>query len=180
MVTLEEIPMGHAFKFEVIPISEAPLEQEVTVAEEKPVVLVVDDEPLIVDSLAAILGGSGLTVFKAYDGASALEIAMENPPNLLLTDVAMPGMNGIDLAMMVGDALPECKVVLFSAHASTLDLTRSRAAGFDFALLAKPLHPLEMLKQVFHHLQAKPARPLPQRAMEHAPAMVWELPQITG
>jgi CheY-like chemotaxis protein len=178
MVISEVKFMGHEFKFEVIPLAEAVREPQMPEETEQPVVLVVDDEPLIVDSLAAILGSSGFTVLKAYNGASALEVAMETPPHLLLTDVAMPGMNGIDLAMTVADALPACKVVLFSAHASTVDLRQSRAAGFDFALLAKPIHPLEMLKQVHFHLQSKPEQKRMSRPVESASSVLWRLPEV--
>jgi DNA-binding response OmpR family regulator len=140
--------MGYDFTFQVIPISEAvdataPMDQD-----HKPVVLIVDDEPLIADSLAVILSNAGFCVLRAYNGAAALDLAIASAPHLLLTDVAMPGMNGVDLAMAVSDALPETKVLLFSAHASSLDLTEARGAGFDFPLLAKPMHPREMLKQI--------------------------------
>jgi CheY-like chemotaxis protein len=148
--------MAHDFRFQVIPISEA---VEQTVHQEpdaKPVVLVVDDEPLIVDSLAAILGTAGYSVLKAYNGASALDVAIASPPHLLLTDVAMPGMNGIDLAIAIAGALPETKVLLFSAHASALDLTEARSAGFDFSLIAKPMHPRDMLKRVSACLYGEP------------------------
>jgi DNA-binding response OmpR family regulator len=148
--------MGHDFRFQVIPISEA-VEQTVHMeAEDKPVVLVVDDEPLIADSLAAILDTAGYAVLKAYDGSSAMDVAIASPPHLLLTDVAMPGMNGIDLAMAVADALPETRVLLFSAHASSLDLTEARSAGFDFSLMAKPMHPRDMLKRVSACLYSEP------------------------
>src|SRR6202034_1179640 len=105
--------MGHDFKFQVVPLAEAAKEPEISGDDgEAPVVLVVDDEPLIVTGLAATITHSGLTVLQAYNGADALEIALETPPQLLLTDVAMPGMNGIDLAMAVASAMPECKVLL--------------------------------------------------------------------
>ncbi len=165
MVCLEVLSaMAHDFRFQVIPIAEA-VQQTVhprlddtlnDSADDKPVVLVVDDEPLIADSLAAILGTAGFSVLKAYNGTSALELAMASTPQLLLTDVAMPGMNGIDLAMAVADALPETKVLLFSAHASSLDLAEARGAGFDFPLMAKPMHPREMLRQVSACLYGEP------------------------
>jgi CheY-like chemotaxis protein len=140
--------MDHTFSFEVIPLSEAVEQAHHPVEDDRPVVLVVDDEPLIVDSMAAILASVGYSVLKAYNASAALELAIARTPRLIVTDVAMPGMNGIDLAMAVSEALPETKVLLFSAHASSLDLTESRHAGFDFPLLAKPMHPREMLRQV--------------------------------
>src|SRR5271156_3970678 len=75
----------------------------------KAVVLVVDDEAVIADTLAMILEQSGIRALVAYDGKSALEIANTFPPDLLLTDVAMPGMSGIDLAVAIRHTLPKCK-----------------------------------------------------------------------
>jgi CheY-like chemotaxis protein len=115
----------------------------------KSVVLVVDDEAVIADTLAMILGQSGIRALVAYDGKSALEIAKTFPPDLLLTDVAMPGMSGIDLALAIRHTLPKCKILLFSGQASSMDLLgTARDAGQDFTILAKPLHPTELLARV--------------------------------
>jgi DNA-binding response OmpR family regulator len=172
--------MGHDFNFEVVPLTEEVVNPGST-EEETPVVLVVDDEPLIVDSLGAILASSGLAVLKAYDGSSALEVALATPPHLLLTDVAMPGMNGIELAMAVAEAMPSCRILLFSAHASTLDLHKPRLAGYDFPLLAKPMHPREMLKQVHARLRMKPAKVRPQHGFaENSRAPFLQAPQFAS
>ena len=119
--------------------------------------LIVDDETLIVDSLAAIFRRSGFRVLTAYNGADALETALQTPPDLLITDVAMPGMDGIELAIHLAGALPACKIMLFSAHASTLDLNPARQKGYNFPLLAKPMHPKIMLDRVIECLQGDPA-----------------------
>jgi DNA-binding response OmpR family regulator len=122
----------------------------------KAVVLVVDDEAVIADTLATILEHNGMTALAAYDGKSALAIANVVPPDLLLTDVAMPGMSGLDLAIAVRHALPKCKILLFSGQASTMDLLgNARDAGQDFTVLAKPLHPTELLARVSDTLTAR-------------------------
>jgi len=134
----------------------------------KAVVLVVDDDAVIADTLAMILEQSGIRALVAYDGKSALEIAITVPPDLLLTDVAMPGMNGIDLALAIRHTLPKCKILLFSGQASTKDLLgTARDAGQDFTILAKPLHPTELLARVSdtlskHRGQAPIENPLGQ------------------
>jgi DNA-binding response OmpR family regulator len=115
----------------------------------KAVVLVVDDEAVIADTLAMILEQSGIRALVAYDGESALAIANTVPPDLLLTDVAMPGMSGIDLAIAIRHSLPKCKILLFSGQASSMDLLgTARDAGQNFTILAKPLHPTELLARV--------------------------------
>lgn len=123
----------------------------------KAVVLVVDDEAVIADTLAMILEQSGIRALVAYDGKSALATANAVPPDLLLTDVAMPGMNGIDLAVAIRHILPKCKILLFSGQASTMNLLgTARDAGQDFTVLAKPLHPTELLARVSDTLTMRP------------------------
>jgi DNA-binding response OmpR family regulator len=123
----------------------------------KPVVLIVDDEQIIADTLAAILRRSGFTAMATYQGSTALEIARNSPPDLLLTDVAMPGMSGIDLAIAIRQSFLHCKVLLFSGQASTTDLlTNARDAGHDFVCLQKPLHPKELLARISEALALQP------------------------
>jgi DNA-binding response OmpR family regulator len=134
--------------FQVVPLSEVPLSDS-TDQTELPVVLVVDDERVIADTLAIILSKNGFAPMTAYDAKTALELAAIIPPDLLLTDVAMPGMNGIDLAIAIADTIPDCKILLFSGQASTVDLLdRARHAGHHFNLLTKPVHPTDMLKRI--------------------------------
>jgi DNA-binding response OmpR family regulator len=117
------------------------------------VVLVVDDDPAIADTLAIILEQSGLKAVVAYDGKCALEIARTASPDLLLTDVSMPGMSGIDLAMEIRRTIPKCEILLFSGTAWTADLLNSpRYAEQDFTLLGKPLHPTQLLARVTQSL----------------------------
>jgi CheY-like chemotaxis protein len=116
-------------------------------------VLVVDDESIIADTITKILSLSGYAATAAYDGNEALESALLAPPHLLLTDVVLPGMNGIELAQTVRRVYPDCKILLFSGQASTIDLlTSAHRAGHRFTLLSKPIPPEELLAQVARHL----------------------------
>lgn len=113
------------------------------------VILVVDDEQRIADTLALILQSNGYETTAAYDGESALAQSSRIQPDLLLTDVVMPGMNGIELALAVSEKFPKCKVLLFSGQAATADLLeRARKQGCNFPLLSKPVHPEDLLKRV--------------------------------
>ena len=106
-------------------------------------------------TLAVILARNGIAAIPAYDGQSALDIARVIPPDLLLTDVMMPDMNGIDLAMDVARMVPDCKVLLFSGQAATKDLLAvSCADGQHFAIIAKPIHPKELLVRISASLQS--------------------------
>src|SRR5258708_19420163 len=82
----------------------------------KPKVLVVDDEHRIADTLAVILNQSGFDASAAYTGTMAVDRARETRPDLVITDVIMPDMNGIEAATQIPAMLPASKILLFSAH----------------------------------------------------------------
>jgi DNA-binding response OmpR family regulator len=129
-------------------MDEVPVDDAAEEMDERPMVMVVDDEPLVADTLAMILRHAGYRAMRAYDAKTALEMASVEAPDLLISDVAMPEMNGVELALGMVSMAPECKVVLFSGHARSVDLMRAYEAGHDFPLMAKPMHPTEMLGQV--------------------------------
>jgi DNA-binding NtrC family response regulator len=140
-------------------MSEVPVEDMGEVLAERLMVMVVDDEPLVADTLAMILTHAGYHAVRAYDARTALEMASVRAPDLLISDVAMPGMNGVELALGMVSMAPGCKVVLFSGHARSADLMRAYDAGYDFPLMAKPMHPTEMLGQVAKSLRHVGVRP---------------------
>lgn len=112
-------------------------------------VLVVDDEQCIADTLASILRRSDYDALAFYDAPSALAACHSEPPALIISDVVMPGMTGIDLAIQVRQQYPECKVLLFSGMATTADLLEeARSQGYDFEVLAKPVHPKDLLAKM--------------------------------
>jgi DNA-binding response OmpR family regulator len=124
----------------------------------RPTVLVVDDECTIADTLAEILKRSGFNAIATYDGPSAIETALLNPPQVLITDVVLPGMNGIDLAISMRRIFTDCKVILFSGNAATSPLMASAMrAGHNFVLLTKPVHPADMLAHVSGCVQPRVA-----------------------
>jgi CheY-like chemotaxis protein len=159
-------------KIEIVPLSEVPIEDWVVLYEKRePVVMVVDDERVIADTLSIILSRNGFSTMTAYDGTSALKMAMASPPDLVITDVMMPGMTGVELAITLRQTLPECKILLFSGQAATVDLLeKSRAEGYDFTTLTKPVHPTDMLRCISeclpsHAAMAGAALPVDGRAM---------------
>jgi len=112
-------------------------------------VLVVDDEPLIADTIVAILQRSGFKATAAYNGTEAVEVAGEYCPDCMITDVLMPGMTGIETAKIVQQICPEARILLFSGQAATADLlAEARSEGLDFDLLPKPVHPLTLIKKL--------------------------------
>ncbi len=134
--------------FKVIPLSQV-FREEREKSSERQVILVVDDEQIIADTLSVILSSKGYSVLTAYDGETALRLARDMQPNLMLSDVVMPGMTGITLAIAMTKAAPNCKVLLFSGQAATIDLLLdARNAGYDFNVLNKPIHPKDLLRHI--------------------------------
>jgi CheY-like chemotaxis protein len=112
-------------------------------------VFVVDDERCIADSLATILRMSGYDTTALYDGEAALSACNSHAPDLIISDVIMPGMSGIELAIRIKERYPGCKVLLFSGMAATSDLLeQARSQGHDFEVLAKPVHPTDLLAKL--------------------------------
>ena len=114
-----------------------------------PRVFVVDDEHVIASTLAAILKLHGYSATSFTSPLEALAIARSKAPDLLVSDVAMPGISGIDLAIQMKAQYPECKILLFSGHAATQDLLEdARSQGHNFQLLENPVHPSAMLSRI--------------------------------
>jgi len=113
----------------------------------KPKVLVLDDEHVIADSVAAILNSSGFEAIARYDGHSALQFIQSECPDILLSDVVMPQLNGIEVAKSVRTHCPGTRIVLISGNANTPNLLQhATAEGAPFELLAKPIHPVHLLR----------------------------------
>jgi CheY-like chemotaxis protein len=106
-------------------------------------VFVVDDEANIADTLSLILRRVGFTVRTFYDGQAALEHAQRETPDIVLSDIVMPKMDGLELASKVREQFPHCRILLISGNAcySALLSKRENANGHELAILAKPVHP---------------------------------------
>jgi CheY-like chemotaxis protein len=147
--------MSYPANFEAIPLSDV-FARGITAQKypRNPVVLVVDDESVIADTLTTILAQHGIAAITAYDGFGALEIARIIPPDLLLADVVMPGMSGIDLAGAITQFVPDCSIMLFSGQAATAGLlAKAGKAWCDFEVLLKPIHPEKLVQLIFQRLQ---------------------------
>lgn len=108
-------------------------------------ILVVDDRPDSARSLAILLGIFGHEVRTAHDGPSALNEARANPPDVVLLDIGLPGMDGFEVARKMRQELGLTKTTLvaITGYGQDEDRRRSREAGFD-AHLVKPIDPKEL------------------------------------
>ena len=117
-------------------------------------VLVVDDEFIIASTWAQILRMSGFETDWATSGEEAIWRARRKRPDVLLSDVLMRGISGIETAEEILKIHPECRVVLISGHAETV---RSIAEDYpgkpDFEILSKPIHPLVLLERIRESIQ---------------------------
>ncbi|RXH53990.1 response regulator [Granulicella sibirica] len=112
-------------------------------------VIVADDEQIIADSLTLILNRSGFEARAVYSGEAAIEILGNFRPDVLISDVVMNGITGVEAAIAIRTLRPDCKVLLFSGQAATADLLYgARAQGYDFEMIAKPVHPTELLAKL--------------------------------
>ena len=112
-------------------------------------VLVVDDQKLIADTITEILTNAGFEAVAAYDGWEALEVANRFHPDWLLSDVLMPRMNGVELAITLQQKNPRITILLISGQAGISDiLLEGRRKGYEFEILAKPIHPLRLIERL--------------------------------
>jgi DNA-binding NtrC family response regulator len=124
-------------------------------------VFVVDDEEVIASTLATILRLQGSFHARSFtQPLDALEAARLEAPDLLISDVMMPLLSGVELAIQVREHCPNCKVLLFSGQAATANLLETaRANGYNFDLLLKPVHPADLLAKI--RTLTDPIPPLP-------------------
>ncbi len=110
-------------------------------------VFVVDDEHDIASTLA-ILQNNGFSARCFTCPLEALATARLKAPDLLISDVALPGISGIELAIRTRAEYSTCNVLLFSGQAATTDLLEDARAGHDFDSSEKPLPPAELLFEI--------------------------------
>jgi DNA-binding response OmpR family regulator len=114
-----------------------------------PKVLVIDDDPVIVQLLRVNFEIEGFEVLSAADGAEGIRVAKDEQPDVILSDIMMPRMDGLQVVMRLkGDpvtrALP---VILLSAKAQNAEVQQGLDAGAD-DYVTKPFDPLELVDRV--------------------------------
>jgi CheY-like chemotaxis protein len=112
-------------------------------------VLVVDDEKVIADTIVQILNRDGFIAEAAYGGEEAIEKARLHCPEIVLSDVLMPQVDGVEAAIAIRQLCPDTRIILFSGQAATVEiLARARERGHTFELLPKPIHPTQLIKHL--------------------------------
>jgi DNA-binding response OmpR family regulator len=114
-------------------------------------ILVVDDDHLVADTLALVFGRTGYEVRVRYTAETALDCARTFRPDLLLSDVSLPGgTDGFALIRQVSGLLPSCQVLIFTGSQPTSDTLRHQARTLPRppAILTKPCPPTELLREI--------------------------------
>lgn len=122
-------------------------------------VLVVDDEASIRRSLEGVLKDEGLSVVLAEDGESAIRLLMNTRPALVLLDIWMPGMDGLETLRKIKEIHQDLPVVMISGHATiSTAVAATRLGAMDF--LEKPLDlsgTIQLVRRVLNQSEAAPA-----------------------
>jgi two-component system alkaline phosphatase synthesis response regulator PhoP len=111
--------------------------------------LIADDEPHIVSLVRATLEDDRIRVLEASDGLTALERARSERPDVLLLDLHMPGLDGIEVCRRLRseNQFAQAKIIMLTAAAQAADVARGLAAGADH-YLTKPFSPIHLLTVV--------------------------------
>ena len=119
-------------------------------------ILIVDDSETVRQVVRTFLEGKGFQVCgEAADGSQAIERAMELTPDLILLDVAMPGMNGVEAASVLKGRLPKTSIVLFTMFSDSVGQSLMEALGVN-AVVGKPDGMSKLLECVNNLLGAQP------------------------
>lgn len=117
--------------------------------ESRPRIFVVDDELEIAKMLTVVLQMNLFDAIAYTDPHGALDAARASPPDYIISDIVMPGMTGIELAIRVRSEIPTCKVLLFSGHIDASQLIdKARTSGRHFNVVEKPIHPTKLVEAI--------------------------------
>ena len=110
-------------------------------------ILVIDDDPVVLETILLVLQHNGFDAKGADTAEEALSSARFNPPDILISDILLPGLSGIEVAVRIRKFLPNCRVLLISGDTTATEALQSaRAAGHIFEVLPKPTSPEVLLE----------------------------------
>jgi CheY-like chemotaxis protein len=132
----------------------------------RPHVLVVEDEPATAALIKEILTGGGYRVTAVGDGEAALEKARAHPPQAIVTDIVIPGIDGLELiTTLKRDAAFQAPILVLSARNSEADVTRAKDAGAN-RFLSKPVVAKNLLATLAEMLNPSEDKPPEKKPSE--------------
>ena len=122
-------------------------------------VLVVDDDPVILKLLEVNFEMEGFTVLVAHDGEEGIEVARQDRPDVIVSDIMMPKRSGLELVSeLKGDPdTSDIPIILLSAKAQNADVRTGLDSGAD-DYVTKPFEPLDLVDRVNRLLEARASR----------------------
>ncbi len=126
-------------------------------------ILVIEDNPANMELARYVLEAFGYTVSAAVDGEIALELALDEPPDLVICDLQLPGIDGIEVArrLKAQASLAHVPLIAVTAYAMVGDRERVLAAGFD-GYISKPIDPQTFVPQIAAFLKSAAPTPKPR------------------
>ena len=123
--------------------------------EVKPLLMILDDDTAVRQTWTIIFRQQGYEVVPVDRGEAAIEAAHENAPDLLLADIRLPDMTGIEAAKRVREIAPHCHILLISGDGESGEvLDMARAQGVNFEVLPKPISPPDLIRRIADRLKA--------------------------
>jgi CheY-like chemotaxis protein len=115
----------------------------------KPVLMVLDDDDAVRQTWTIIFRQQGYDVVPADRGEAAIDAARDRAPDLLLADIRLPDMTGIEASRRVKELAPACHVLLISGDSDSGEaIEEARAKGATFEVLPKPISPPDLIKRI--------------------------------
>ena len=108
-----------------------------------PLILIVEDEKILADSMALYLERHAYATAVAYAGEESLQLAEENSPDVMVVDIQLPGIDGLEVLRCIREASPSTEVVMITAYASIATAVEAMQCGV-FHYLSKPLDLVEL------------------------------------
>lgn len=124
-------------------------------------ILVVDDDPAISEMLSIILESEGFNIVAVMDGAEAVSTAERVQPDLILLDLMLPGMNGIDICRTIRQT-SSVPIVMLTAKTDTVDVVLGLESGAD-DYVNKPFKPKELVARIRARLRRTEDNPAENR-----------------
>lgn len=114
-------------------------------------ILVADDDPILLETVSQVLSEPGYTVVTARDGYEAVRILADRHIDLMITDIKMPGLSGIELAAQAKLFRPRLHIIYLSGHVGQ----KERAAAVFGMLIQKPVRAPDLLKAVEQEMNTR-------------------------
>ena len=122
-----------------------------------PLILIVEDEKILADSMALYLERHAYATAVAYTGEESLQLAEENSPDVMVVDIQLPGIDGLEVLRRIREASPSTEVVMITAYASIATAVEAMQRG-AFHYLSKPLDLVDLCTVVAKALTHGPTR----------------------